>query len=31
VARIAQLKQQISTANSRVTQLRQYLQRTGNL
>jgi cytochrome c oxidase subunit II len=30
-ARIAQLKQQISTANSRVTQLRQYLQRTGNL
>jgi cytochrome c oxidase subunit II len=30
-ARISQLKQQINTANSRVTQLRQYLQRTGNL
>jgi cytochrome c oxidase subunit 2 len=28
---IAFLKQQISTANSRVSQLRQYLQRTGNL
>jgi cytochrome c oxidase subunit 2 len=28
---IAKLKQQISTNNSRVTQLRQYLQRTGNL
>jgi cytochrome c oxidase subunit 2 len=30
-ARIARLKQQISTGNSQVTQLRQYLQRTGNL
>jgi cytochrome c oxidase subunit 2 len=30
-ARIAKLKQQINTANSAVTQLRQYLQRTGNL
>ena len=28
---IARLKQQISTANSRVTQLRSYLQKTGNL
>jgi cytochrome c oxidase subunit 2 len=28
---IAKLKQEISTNNSRVTQLRQYLQRTGNL
>jgi cytochrome c oxidase subunit II len=31
VARIAKLKQQINTANSQVTQLRSYLQKTGNL
>jgi cytochrome c oxidase subunit II len=31
VARIALLKQQINTANSQVTQLRSYLQKTGNL
>jgi cytochrome c oxidase subunit 2 len=30
-ARIALLKQQINTANSQVTQLRSYLQKTGNL
>ena len=30
-SRIAKLKQQISTANSQVTQLRSYLTRTGNL
>ncbi len=30
-SRISQLKQQINTANSQVTQLRQYLTRTGNL
>jgi cytochrome c oxidase subunit 2 len=31
VARISQLKQEITKANSQVTQLRQYLTRTGNL
>jgi cytochrome c oxidase subunit II len=30
-AKLAQLKSQIKTANSQVTQLRAYLQRTGNL
>jgi cytochrome c oxidase subunit II len=30
-SRISQLKQQITTANSQVTQLRSYLTRTGNL